>query len=490
MRTDGVLLQQYLDSGDDAPLCELLQRHGPMVQGRCRRRLGLDADDAAQAVFLLLIRKAPSLIGRTDLTSWLYQACQFVARHVIRERARRRKTELEAIAMKPISSVSPELEDTLQVLDPPIDALPQRYRDVIVLCHLEQVTQKEAARRLNLPIGTVAARSARALERLREKLTRNGVAISGVLLSTHMQQEAQRAAQAFDRANIASNTYAASRRNVPGVMQPGAATQIAKGVQHMLFWNRCRNAMYATTVLILAVAALGTVAQDMTSSDPKDVKAGTDAHVASHSPNAAPNSATRSTSETRATLQSLAERYKTELDATITASDQAQKIEQKQIVDLEERRAQNQGDPKDLDAKIRNLQDLSTVRYRRDFARRDELSILHSIFADLSILNDALLVHLNGWNAEGEWEPQRLPFDDRLNLKFSCEFHDVSPKEAFDKVARFSGLRIEPASGLRGDATLRVENTAAEKVLRYLAALYDGEIQIDRSGERVIIAKK
>jgi RNA polymerase sigma factor (sigma-70 family) len=255
MRTDGELLQQYLDSGDDAPLSELLQRHGPMVQGSCRRRVGLDADDAAQAVFLLLIRKAPSLIGRTDLTSWLYQACQFVARHVIRERARRRKTELEATALKPIPSVSPELEDTLQVLDQAIDALPQRYRDVIVLCHLEQVTQQEAARRLNFPIGTVAARSARALERLRETLTRNGVAISGVLLSTHMQQEAQRAAQAFDRADIASNIYAASRRNVPGAMQPGAATQIAKGVQRMLFWKRCRNAMYAATALILAVAA-------------------------------------------------------------------------------------------------------------------------------------------------------------------------------------------------------------------------------------------
>ena len=179
--TDVQLLERFLhrrDSAAEAAFTALVERHGPMVHRVCQGvlREEHDADDAFQATFLILARKAGSIRERGSIASWLYGVARRVA---LRARAQRRlRTEREQAAGARATVRDSGMDQTglsQDVLDE-VDRLPFKYRSAIVLCDLDGLTQEEAARELGVPVGTVKVRLSRARQRLRGRLLRRGLA--------------------------------------------------------------------------------------------------------------------------------------------------------------------------------------------------------------------------------------------------------------------------------------------------------------------------
>ena len=173
------------DASAEAAFATLVDRHGPLVLGTCRHvtRDPHAADDAFQAVFLVLARKAGTVRLETgdSLGRWLYGVSLRVARQARAAAAVRQRHFPENLdGLDPVDSRSSfdpcERADLRAAIDAEIARLPARYRSAVVLCHLEGLPQEQAARRLRCPIGTVQSRLHRARERLRTGLARRGLA--------------------------------------------------------------------------------------------------------------------------------------------------------------------------------------------------------------------------------------------------------------------------------------------------------------------------
>ncbi|MFO0796289.1 MAG: sigma-70 family RNA polymerase sigma factor [Gemmataceae bacterium] len=185
--TDGELLAAFAATRAEADFAQLLARHGRMVLGVCRRLLGnaADADDAFQAVFLVLSRRAAALRGVRSVAGWLHGTAVRVALKARTREARRRARERKAAQMRPADSpAAADWDDLAAVLDGELDRLGARYRDPVVLCCVEGRSREEAARLLGWPEGTVNGRLARAKALLRDRLARRGVGCSAAALTT------------------------------------------------------------------------------------------------------------------------------------------------------------------------------------------------------------------------------------------------------------------------------------------------------------------
>jgi RNA polymerase sigma factor (sigma-70 family) len=154
--TDAQLLEGFLARREEAAFAALVRRHGPMVFGVCRRVLGdiHDAEDAFQATFLLLVRKAASIVRREQVGGWLYRVAYRTALEAREIRARRRARERQVDAMPEPEAFLGDVWHGLQpLLDEELARLPEKYRVPILLCDLEGQTRKEVARQLKLPEG-------------------------------------------------------------------------------------------------------------------------------------------------------------------------------------------------------------------------------------------------------------------------------------------------------------------------------------------------
>src|SRR3954468_9394767 len=140
--TDGQLLARFLDGGDEAAFAALVRRHGPMVLGVCRRVLGHahDAEDAFQATFLVLARRAASVARREAVASFLYGVAYRTALRARARRARRHATERQVGRMPHPEVAPPEAQGWRPVLDRELSRLPEKYRAALVLCDLEGKT--------------------------------------------------------------------------------------------------------------------------------------------------------------------------------------------------------------------------------------------------------------------------------------------------------------------------------------------------------------
>src|SRR5262245_59036575 len=156
--TDGQLLEDWVSRRDEAALAALVQRHGPMVWGVCRRVLSNchDAEDAFQATFLVLVRRAASIGSPELLANWLYGVARQTALKARATIAKRKAREMQVKDMPEPALFEQDVWNDLQpLLDEELSRLPDIHRAVIVLCDLEGKTRKEAARYLGLPEGTV-----------------------------------------------------------------------------------------------------------------------------------------------------------------------------------------------------------------------------------------------------------------------------------------------------------------------------------------------
>jgi RNA polymerase sigma factor (sigma-70 family) len=183
---DAELLERFRARGDEAAFALLVQRHGPMVLGLCRRLLGdpAEAEDAFQATFLVLLRNSNSIRKRDSLAGWLHGVAYRVATRA-RAHAQRRRA-LGSIVGPPV--LGPDVLDALigrelgAVLDEEIQRLPSKYRLPLVLCALGGKTHEETARELGWPKSSVSARLCKARQLLRARLLRRGFSVPALLL--------------------------------------------------------------------------------------------------------------------------------------------------------------------------------------------------------------------------------------------------------------------------------------------------------------------
>jgi RNA polymerase sigma factor (sigma-70 family) len=255
-QTDGQLLARFAATRDEASFAALVRRHGPMVLGVCRRVLGHfhDAEDAFQATFLVLARKAASVVKRESVSCWLHGVAYHTALRAGAAIGRRRARERQVDEM-PHPEVAPaEAQDWLPLLDRELNRLPEKYRAAIVLCDLEGRTRREAARLLKLPEGTLSSRLATGRQMLAKRLAGCGLALSGGALAVALAQGATSAQvpMALAGSTVKAAVLVAAGQ-MAGVSTPAAV--LMKGVMKAMLLKKLRLAVGA----VMVVVALGAV---------------------------------------------------------------------------------------------------------------------------------------------------------------------------------------------------------------------------------------
>jgi RNA polymerase sigma factor (sigma-70 family) len=264
-QTDRQLLQLFADRDPMAAelaFTVLVRRHGPMVFRACRAILRDPhaAEDAFQATFLVLARKAGGLWVRGSLGPWLLSVARRVAYCARTDASRQRAHERTAAERAAPATVDPGWDDRDAILHEELVRLPEKYRTAVVLCDLEGLTQEQAARQLGWPDGTVRSRLARGRERLRERLTRRGMAPAVVLAG-------QRPLIDLTSVALVQSTVQGALRHVPGqalgsmaaagVVPAAVATLAEKGMRTMLF---ARSKTLAWALVLLGGGTAGVLA--------------------------------------------------------------------------------------------------------------------------------------------------------------------------------------------------------------------------------------
>ena len=256
--SDGQLLDRFIDRREEAVFEAIVRRHGPMVWGVCRRVLRdhHDAEDAFQATFLVLARKANSVMIREKLGNWLYGVAYQTATKAKAMRAKRRAREGQVSDMPEPMVVPDEPRDDLaESLDRELSRLPEKYRIPIVLCDLEGISRKEAARQLGWPIGTVSSRLSRARSLLAGRLARRGLSLSVGSLAVLLAQESASArmpTQLICPTAKAASLFAARGAVTAGVVSAEVVALTGEVLKIMLL-GRLK---VATALLLMASATV------------------------------------------------------------------------------------------------------------------------------------------------------------------------------------------------------------------------------------------
>ena len=266
--SDAELLEQFVASRDlaaEAAFAALVERHGVMVLGVCRRVLGNrdEADDAFQATFLVLARKASAIARREQLASWLYGVARHVALDARNRAGRQKAREKRWGAMRPVESPDQTVACELRtVLDEELARLPERYRAAIVLCELEGLSRREASARLGISEGTLSSRLARAKSGLRDRLTRRGFALSTAALASALTQDAHAVLlpPLLVDSVIHVATRVAARSSLTGVVSTSVAT-LSEGVLKAMLIAKLKFAFFGLVALSVVSTSVGVVAQ-------------------------------------------------------------------------------------------------------------------------------------------------------------------------------------------------------------------------------------
>lgn len=256
--TDGQLLQRFVANRDETAFATLVARHAAMVWGVCCRVLRdyHDAEDAFQATFVVLSRKAASVVPRERLANWLFGVARNTALKVRRSRKsiQRRELAVGDLSRHPAPGSGPWDEFYAFVYEE-LDRLSDRHRSVVILCDLEGKTRKEAARELGVPEGSVAGWLNRARKLLARRLARYGGIPMGMAMGTLLSREvlagyelqAPPAVLAINQSHVACG---------PGI--PSTVSQLAERVVTMIFLEKLQTA--AATFVLATVVLVGGVA--------------------------------------------------------------------------------------------------------------------------------------------------------------------------------------------------------------------------------------
>jgi RNA polymerase sigma factor (sigma-70 family) len=257
--SDGQLLECFLVRRDETAFTTLVRRHGAMVLGVCQRVLRNvhDAEDAFQATFLVLARKAASVRPRDMVGSWLYGVAYRTALKARTMNAKRRAKERQA-GQLPRSESSAD-EELLAQLDYELNRLPDKYRVPIVLCELEGRSRKEVARLLGVPEGTLSWRLAQAKKMLAKKLSRHGLAVTGGVLAAVM---APGTASAFLRASTVKAALTAGA-------VPAEVLTLTEGVIKTMLLSKLKITACAAALMMLAGVGATALTHRATAQQPR-----------------------------------------------------------------------------------------------------------------------------------------------------------------------------------------------------------------------------
>jgi RNA polymerase sigma factor (sigma-70 family) len=253
--TDGQLLERFLTQGDENAFEVLMHRHGPMVLGVCRRVLAdpHDTEDAFQATFLVLVRKAASLRNGELLGNWLYGAAYRAALEAKAARRRSRERQVNLMPEPAAPTVEPR-EDLMPLLDRELSCLPEKHRMAVVLCDLEGGTLRDVARQIGIPVGTLSGRLTTARRRLARQLTRRGVTLSVAGLAALLAESTASASIPAPLAisTLKAATAVAGKRALDGLVLAHVAA-LTKGVLDTMLLAKLKY----LTALLLAAAVCG-----------------------------------------------------------------------------------------------------------------------------------------------------------------------------------------------------------------------------------------
>jgi RNA polymerase sigma factor (sigma-70 family) len=275
--TDRELLQRFARQREETAFTALVERHGGLVLGVCLRVLGNphDAEDAFQATFLVLARRAGSVRWHHGVGNWLHGVALRIA---LKMRSRRRQgLPVETIAWQGDDSgreptdhrqqSDPACEavrrDLCRVLDEELSRLPGKYRSPLVLCYLEGKTNEEAARELGWPAGSMSRHLARARELLRERLSRRGLALPGALLAAVLAEQSLSAAvprPLFDSTIQAAIAFAGRSAVLTGLAS-AEALALAEGMLKAMTLAKLKAAVAVFVTLVLVGIGAGGVWQ-------------------------------------------------------------------------------------------------------------------------------------------------------------------------------------------------------------------------------------
>jgi RNA polymerase sigma factor (sigma-70 family) len=269
---DGSLLEQFAKNRDAVAFEAIVARHSSMVFNVCRRMLREqgDVEDAFQATFLILVRKAGTLRDRERLRTWLYGVARRVASRARSQKDRRRSREQRLFTSEPSVDSPREVErrELFAVLDDELSRLPEKHRSAIVLCDLEGLTYEQAARNLECPLGTLKTRLTSGRKRLRERLIRRGIAPATATLAAGLAGEGANAAVP---AKLAASTvgaalqYALTRAAAFSAVSPSVSI-LTEGVLTTMRLFRLKLIGSAAFLVIAPCAvALGVFAQPASS---------------------------------------------------------------------------------------------------------------------------------------------------------------------------------------------------------------------------------
>lgn len=279
LRSDGELVTRFAERQDEAAFETLVQRHGGMVFGVCRRVLHHehDAEDAFQATWLVFARKASSIRRQQSVSCWLHGVAHRLALQAKTAAARRRQRE--AHGRRQLAEVSlPKMtwEEIAPVLDVELERMPDRLRAPLVLCYLESMTRDEAARRLGWSLRTLMRRLEQGRTRLRARLTRRGVTMAAALLTSSLAPSA--ASAGAPTALVQSTIQAAllfAAGSPAGAVVSAEVTVLIKEALHAMLISKLKiSALVLAVVVSLGSAALWTRLPASAASDPAPQKVG------------------------------------------------------------------------------------------------------------------------------------------------------------------------------------------------------------------------
>jgi RNA polymerase sigma factor (sigma-70 family) len=264
--TDKQLLERFnsrraeaseVDASAEAAFTALVARHGPMVLGVCQRALSdrCDIEDAFQATFLILVRKAETIQVHDSLGRWLYGVARRVAARARKVDSRRksRTTPLPDDLVSRSGDASDRIE-LAAVLDEELARLPARYRLPLTMCYLAGLSNEEAARRLGCPLGTVQSRLSRGRDRLRARLRRRGLAPIDSVSLTALASGGMRPAVPAALSNSAVRAamrFAAGKACGNGAIS-GSIAALTEGVLKTMTLDRLRSAVVIVLFLVAA----------------------------------------------------------------------------------------------------------------------------------------------------------------------------------------------------------------------------------------------
>ena len=265
--TDGQLLEQFLSRQHERAeiaFAALVSLHGPMVWDVCRSVLSDPhaAEDAFQATFLILVRKAGSIRRRDAVGPWLHGVAQRVAVRTKAVTARQRLREGQGADMSSTPTPDPATREQIEALHEEVDRLAEKYRAPLVLCYFEGCTHAEAARLLKCPVGTVSIRLSRARELLRTRLTRRGLgfpaAWMGAMLGTTAKSSAMPAGLA--ESTIKAAMHVADGNAITAGAFPVAVTQLAEGEVRTMIFTRLTAAVTGVLAVGFVMGGAGVLA--------------------------------------------------------------------------------------------------------------------------------------------------------------------------------------------------------------------------------------